>query len=478
MAQEYRKELFAKYLDNIRNSIYTGILDSNSELIHKLYNKKKSQNLRSNPLWLLHGGELINLYSDDDNKVRTKDIDLKLYLTGEYNIPHELFNRSIKKIKLNSLGKFKKSMGKHYKTWDICERQKIDMCISPLVNSLDGNFSQMNIKTGELTHNKSLKNIKTSSTQKWVDGDDCSAFIINVPYITQVGRHNIPYDLSDDVITEYGGYYDEDMDGYYIYDELLENVDEQLASFEKLFNNKKEKKTYLQNEVMKARLKSQKFKLSTVVGLIIVYNKTKDQLFLFQEGLLDTYIDYSAGDHLKEELEYLGRYADGSFPSIIKKVKYNGKNGIMKIPTLTWIIYDQLRMLYVVLRGEYLLCDHDRCKWTTLGGGAANNYEKYFKKLSGLLLSFNNVLQNLHTRDVEALGAEIKKCKDTNIEYCGFNSYISKLFDNLLNNSTSLKSPTGRSKKTRRKTARKLQRKSRDSKFINELKLRDNDMFV
>ena len=66
-----------------------------------------------------------------------------------------------------------------------------------------------------------------------------------------------------------------------------------------------------------------------------------------------------------------------SFPSIIK-VKYNGKNGIFKIPTLTWIIYDQLRMLYVVLRGEYLLCDK-KCKWTELGGGAKDNYEKYLK---------------------------------------------------------------------------------------------------
>lgn len=481
MEKEDRKELFAKYLDTIRNDIYVKILESNSELIHKLYNKKKSHNLRSNPLWLLHGGELINLYSNNSNKVRTKDIDLKLYLTGEYNIPHEIYDKSVKKLTYYKLSVFKKSMGRYYKTWDICERQKVKMCSAIACNDLKGNFSQLNIKTGKLTDNKSLEDIKTSSTQK-LNGDNCSAFIVNIPYITQVGRNNIPYNLTDNVISEYGGYYDEDFDGYYIYDELLEFIDKTLSNFSDKFENKKEKINYIENEVMKARIKYQKFKLTTVVGLIIVYNKTRDELLLLQEGLLDTYIDYSAGEHSKEELEYLGRYSDGSFPSIIKKVKYNGKNGIFKIPTLTWIIYDQLRMLYVVLRGEYLLCDKKKCKWTELGGGAKDNYEKYFKKLAGLLLSFNDVLQNLHTKDISLLENEIKKCKDTNIEICGFNSFISTLFDNLLtskltNTNTNVK---GRSRKTRRKNKNKNKRKTKikTSTFIDELKLKNSGAFV
>ena len=348
MEKEDRKELFAKYLDNIRNEIYVNILDSNTELIHKLYNKK-SHNLRNNPLWLLHGGELINLYSNDSNKVRTKDIDLKLYLTGDYSIPYNVYNKSVKKLKSDKLGDFKKSMGRYYKIWDICERQKVKMCSSLASTDLKGNFSQLNIKTGKLTDGKLLKDIKTSPTQK-LSGDDCSAFIVNIPYITQVGRNNIPYNLTDDIISDYGGYYDDDFDGYYIYDELLELIDTELTNFHDKFKNKNDKTNYIHNEVMKARIKHHKFKLTTVVGIIIVYNKTKDQLLLLQEGLLDTYIDYSAGEHLREELEYLGRYSDGSFPSIIKKVKYNGKNGIFKIPTLTWIIYDQLRMLYVVLK--------------------------------------------------------------------------------------------------------------------------------
>ena len=35
-------------------------------------------------------------------------------------------------------------------------------------------------------------------------------------------------------------------------------------------------------------------------------------------------------------------------------------------------------MLYVVLRGEYLICNDTKCYWDKLGGGAAGNSEKYF----------------------------------------------------------------------------------------------------
>jgi len=488
MEQEYRKELFAKYLDNIRHVIYEKILDSNSELIHKLYKKKKNSNLRDNPLWLLHGGELINLYSEHKNKVRTKDIDLKLYMTGEYNIPYEIFEKSLKKLKKISLSSdtdskvvlkdFKKSMGKYYDIWEMGEKQRINMCSSLLINDLKGSFSQINIKTGKLMDNKSIKDIKNSSTQKWINGDSCSAFIMNIPYITQVGRDNFPYDLSDDIITSYGGYYDDDMDGYYIYEEFLDILESYVSNIHESSKSKKDMREDFVEKLSLIRYKNQKFKLSSVVGIIIVYNKTKDELYLYQEGILDTYIDYSAGDHLVEELEYLGRYSDGSFPSIVKNVHYNNKYGVFKIPTLTWIIYDQLRMLYVVLRGEYLLCDKKKCQWVELGGGAKNNYEKYFNKLSGLLISFNNILSSLHTGDVDDIHDEINKCKDTNIEKCGFSAFISTLYENLLNEET-FKKVRGRSKKGRTKRKRKrTRRKKSTNKFLHELMLKNSDINI
>jgi hypothetical protein len=62
----------------------------------------------------------------------------------------------------------------------------------------------------------------------------------------------------------------------------------------------------------------------------------------------------------------------------------------MRIPSLPWLIQDQLRMLYVTIRGSYLGCDETQCKWVPLGGGAAGNSAKYFKKLQGLDLLRND----------------------------------------------------------------------------------------
>lgn len=466
-----RKELYAKYLDSIRTNIYGKIIELNSELISKLYNKRKNHNLRNNPLWLLHGGELINLYSDNENAVRTKDIDLKLYFTGNYNIPSKLMKKTMNNLPKDNNKKYnhiKSSLGKYFKIWEMGEQQRIKLCTDLLINKNKSLYSQLNIKSGKITDNKSLKDIKTSPTQKWINGDDCSAFIINTPYVTQVGRNNFPYDLSQDIIENLGGYYDEDMDGYYIDDDILENIDIILNDNEIKFKNDSDRKKNYSDELMSIRLKNQKFKLSSVVGIILIYNKTRDEIYIFHEGILDTYIDYSAGEHIQEELEYLGRYSDGSFPSIIKNVKYNGKKGIFKIPSLTWIIYDQLRMLYVVLRGEYKLCNDKKCEWVELGGGAKENYEKYFNKLSGLLISFNNVLKKIKEGNIESIREEIKHCKDTNIEKCGFSVFIASLYENLI--SQNLKGRTIKKKKTKRK--------ARKSSFIRELELKNSDIYV
>ena len=49
-------------------------------------------------LWLFHGGELINLYSTD-KIVPTKDIDLKLYFTGDYSIDPKVIEKASSKVK-------------------------------------------------------------------------------------------------------------------------------------------------------------------------------------------------------------------------------------------------------------------------------------------------------------------------------------------------------------------------------------------
>ena len=61
--KEGRKTIYVKYLDSIRPRMYASVLDCNHELIVKLCKKKANHKLSGCPLWLFHGGELINLYS-------------------------------------------------------------------------------------------------------------------------------------------------------------------------------------------------------------------------------------------------------------------------------------------------------------------------------------------------------------------------------------------------------------------------------
>ena len=93
---EGKKDIFVKYLDYLRVGIYTKILDSNNSLVKNLCKKTK---IDICPMWLFHGGELINLYSTEKNRVPTKDIDLKLYFTGDYSIDPKVIEKASSKVK-------------------------------------------------------------------------------------------------------------------------------------------------------------------------------------------------------------------------------------------------------------------------------------------------------------------------------------------------------------------------------------------
>ena len=104
--KEGRKTIYVKYLDLIRPRMYTSVLDCNHELITKLCKKKTNHKLGGCPLWLFHGGELINLYSSEKNKTPTKDIDLKLHFYGDYSIPTSLLKTATRLVKVPDISKF------------------------------------------------------------------------------------------------------------------------------------------------------------------------------------------------------------------------------------------------------------------------------------------------------------------------------------------------------------------------------------
>jgi len=160
-------------------------------------------------------------------------------------------------------------------------------------------------------------------------------------------------------------------------------------------------------------------------------------------------------------------------PTIVKRVPYltqsrSRKHGIMKFPTMSWLVYDQLRMLYVTLRGEYLACDEDVCKWLPLGGGAAGNSAKYFKKLKGLLSSFEKVIDALQNNaDTEKVSEELGKCKQKNIEECGPSVFLAGLFEAFesdMSSASQHKQTIAKSKKKTKKMKHKASHRARKNK--------------
>lgn len=457
--KDLKKDLYVKYLDTQRSAIYQSILVCNGELVRKLYRKKRTADLSECPLWLFHGGELINLYSTDKNKVPTKDIDLKLYMTGSYSIDPKVYKKGVQKLKISlsaydfydsaqckklltsDLKRFKGILQKEssgprktaYDVWRIGEEQKIRLCSDLVVNGLKGSYSQMNLKTGQLTDGLEMKDLEKCRSQISLTGDRCKAFIVNVPYVTQVGRDNYPYDINDREIYKMGSDYDEDMDGYPIDEDFLAKFNDKLQKYREdpRLQTVSEKISHCQNALMAIRSKNQKFKLSTVVGVTLVYNETRDEWYMFQEGILDAYIDYGAGHHTDYEKRYLGRYADGSFPTILRRVGSGKSGSVMKFPTLAWMIYDQLRMLFVTLKDSYPACDETKCVWKKLGGGAAGNSEKYFKKLLGLLNSFETTIKHLQDGNNLQMKQAFKGCKGFDLEKCGPQAFLGSLFQGL-----------------------------------------------
>ena len=504
---EGKKDIYVKYLNYLRVGIYQRILDSNSELVHKLYRKRKNSSLSGDPLWLFHGGELINLYSSDKNKVPTKDIDLKLYFTGDYSIDPKVYKRACDKIKpihmrdydftdmigcqkiletktrgfRGIMSQIKTPSGKScYDIWDMGETQRNSICSSLLLNNLKGTYSQINLQTGKLRSGLEYDDLEKCRSQKWTNGDKCKAFIVNVPYITQVGRDNIPYDINDTVLYNLGTNYDEEIDGYFVDENILKQLDEKVRSWteNETLKTTKDKRDYLMNKLKVIRVKDNKFKLSTVVGVTVVYNETRYQWYLFQEGVLDLYIDYGAGYHLDLEKEYLGRYKDGSFPTVLRKVSYGNRSGIMRVPTLTWLIYDQLRMLYVTIRGQYLGCDDKHCRWVSLGGGAQGNYAKYFKKLKGLLNSFEGVITNLQDNKSDDAENVLQKCQKLDMEICGFQPFLTSLFDNfqfdLLKGRRVKKLGQTKRRQTKRRQTKRRQTKRRQGRQSRQIRRKEH----
>ena len=150
------------------------------------------------------------------------------------------------------------------------------------------------------------------------------------------------------------------------------------------------------------------------------------------EGVLDLFIDPSAGDNPEGKKIYEGKKSDGNIPCILTAINFcdtdtnRNELTLLKIPTLNWLLRDQTRMLFHAIKGV----DTTHQGWTKNTFGVAPSTidpNKYYKKVNGLLeaqlkgveyLEQNN--GNLQKQVLDYFGVD---CID--VLNCGPDSFIS-----------------------------------------------------
>jgi len=187
--------------------------------------------------------------------------------------------------------------------------------------------------------------------------------------------------------------------------------------------------------------------LLSAVGMIIkVYRnpdgkEKKDDwgIKISYEGVLDLFIDYAAGNIPNGKKIYEGKNMDGSIPSIIQTIKYgenNNKNGYIKLPTYSWLLRDQIRMLSHSIIGK----DTTHRGWTDdkfVFDNSKIDPKKYFLKVLGMTQGLENIINILNEGVGEKNGDDVQEefrnfiinCGNDVLK-CGPDSRITILFQN------------------------------------------------
>jgi hypothetical protein len=181
--------------------------------------------------------------------------------------------------------------------------------------------------------------------------------------------------------------------------------------------------------------------LSSLINVILYVEKVEGvqapydwKINVAYEGVLDLFIDPSAGHAEAGKYVYDGRLSDGNIPCILEPINYCSKlignkphTSYLKIPTVSWLLRDQQRMLFNAIRGV----DTSHRGWgtttyTVVQSGIDPN--KYYSKVAGLLESQMNAIGALlnntnHIRDF--IVAKFSQYDCNNVMLCGPDAFIS-----------------------------------------------------
>lgn len=481
------KEAFLFSFNIFRPFLYGTIFDANNTILTILGEEPN----KATPLWMVTGGEAINFYTAPEEKSRTKDLDVKLLLIDKYDIPRSFFVEERPELMKGLRGYIIKNHSdiftknginpnvnmtelKNYLDSVITEclikyfaphpdynlsshlsftsRKNILWSNLNFLDTSDGELMHISGKPGEYTITASVKFTdldkhidhltttgagwyrdalpildKTTMKQTVIAGipktktTEFQLYICKTPFIiTGTENEMYPYYVP---FNEHGVY--EVETGY---DVFFENA-------LRAFYTHPDREDIWDLYYRAISLMNIRRNLMSMGTLCVLVKKNKSKVCLC-EGMLDLFIDFSAGSGPKGKKIYENKSLDGMIPNIIKTVTYCGRQSCFRLPTLNWLIYDQNRMLYHSLRGSDIgfrdWSDEGVTAWKE---GNQGKHPKYFKKLKGLITTYYNVIDLVERKFNDPslqplMIEELKSCTgETN---CSPSDFISYVYETLL----------------------------------------------
>lgn len=511
------RELFSGIVTTIQPIIMTEILTANNNILTlcKVSIDQVSIIEENVPLWIMSGGEAINLYSEKPSETPTKDLDFKLLLCGKWSIPHvfldkirQHFNEQqpIKSAGFDtnfittSIDGIKgyypcntKLLGVHNKPyndlittlsenlkilltpqgsspdlfdmWNIVNESRINIIANVLLK-LDGcgvgNNHLRFLNTPSFGSLREFTNIlfakgyggifELATQSNSVMSDGTIPIRIMVPYFILGGNINngpmhtsFPFYPAD--TDEKNDMYGPNLLLHAVYpnkrgllnmNRLATSLDEwcALTSQAKIAVTTTHLKTIVFNNLT--------VPLHSLVSIILYVKQAKRSeenkgdwvIKVEHEGILDLFVDPSAGHNPHGKNVYEGKRYDGNIPCVVHNFHYNDPSGQkkllapLKIPTVMWLLRDQLRMLFHGIKDQDTAANGWGEHTFTTTTPANIDTSKYFTKVKRLLVGMHNAIDLLEGNQHKELRDMVAKYKDktcNDIHSCGPDTFLSHL---------------------------------------------------
>ena len=479
--EDLQKNIFIFYLDSVKSAFYNVLLDSNRDILNKMNLQEPNDKV---PLWMITGGEAINYYSAPDKKTPTKDIDVKLMFSGDYSIDKTFYKNIPKTIKglrrhiehtwgdiLNNEGFDFSSPNFHqleqyiaqtvfpsFNTYaasklnDTIKQNIFDVGYSTRKDILwkcmntvprtDGNLQYIN---GDFTGGNSLNfddidNHVINTQTEWLQLntstgiEEFKIYMVKMPYLNSGFKSgdSFPYTCPKDP-----GVKDcRRINGTPLVPVNNDDLTKMQNRLDYLNNMSVENQRNVWDTFYYAStfMNIERY-LMSLVGVVIIVGRNGDK-YLVQEGVLDLFMDYTAGDIKGGKIRYENRLANGDVPSIVKRINYCNKVGYIRIPTLNWLLHDQTRMLYYSLRLQNIKMKDgfsdkgvEKDGWVDMEDGKQT---KYFQKLKGLINTYGDLINSVEvaykTNKKQSIGL-LQSCVGDDCDPHTFLSYLNDEFN-------------------------------------------------